>query len=66
MSYDHDISILYLFKCNLMQLRLSFKNLARFLHEHIVLPFRLKITSCLVMSGARVDQTALSYVIKCS
>jgi hypothetical protein len=54
---DHGISILPLFKYNLMQLRFLLRNLQRFHNEHLVLVLKLKNTSWLVMSGVRKYQT---------
>jgi hypothetical protein len=33
---------------------------------NIVLTLRLEIASCLIMSGAKINQTPLSFVLKCN
>jgi hypothetical protein len=48
-----EILFLPLFKCSLMYVRFLLNNLTRFLHEHLVLILKLKITSWLVMSSVR-------------
>jgi hypothetical protein len=66
MSYDHGISILPLFKCNIMQLRFLLSNLLRFHHEHLLLILKHENTSWLVLNGVRKYGTPLRYVLKCS
>jgi hypothetical protein len=66
MSYDRGISILPLFKYNLLQLRFLLRNSTMFHHEHLVVVLMLENTSWLVMSGVRKYQTPLSHVLTCS
>jgi hypothetical protein len=58
-----EILFLPLLKYNLMKMRFLLKTLTRFLHGHLVLILKLKITSWLVMSSFRKNQNPLSYVL---